>query len=303
MAWRDWLGRQGRRDAVELVLLPGLAALLPWRWAFRVLRWLAFHWDWPYRTAVNEAWRQVVQRGLAAPEQERVWKAERRLVTLADHADMYLSLTRGLRFARQNLHIDGQWPAPGQAVLLVSFHWGAGMWGLYHGRDHGLRAVPLIESLKPEHFHGRPLLLRYARARVAQVNKALQREAVDISGSLRPVLQAWRQDWPVLAMADVPADRAMTSIAVRFAGRQALVPKALLKAVVAQRLPVVYYITGIDLLEGRRFLRIRQLGVFDDVQMLADTLFLLLDGLIAEKSAAWHFWDQAPRFFDGHSRQ
>ncbi|RMW94617.1 hypothetical protein EBQ26_12215 [Allofranklinella schreckenbergeri] len=296
--WRDWFSASARRDAIELFLLPGLAAILPWRLAFAVLRWLAFHWRYPYRPTVEAAWQQALARGQVQPEQQHVWQAERRLVTLVDHADMYLSLTRNpRRYMAHWLEASGQWTPPGQAAVLVTFHWGAGMWGLHHARAAGLQPVALIEALNPSHFPGRPLLYHYARWRIQQVRKALGQAPVDISQSLRPILQALRAQQQVLVVADVPADRAGSSISVEFAGQRTQVPRALLKLMAQQRIPVCYYITGIDLLTGQRFVRMQPLGAFDDAEALAAALFARLDGLMAEKNAAWHLWDQAPRFW------
>lgn len=296
--WRDWIGSAARRDVVELILLPGLAAVLPWRLAFRILRWVAFRSSYPYRASVDAAWQQVLERGHARAQDEALWKAERRLVTLVDHADMYLSLTRNAaRYRARWLDVQGQWTPAGQAAVLVTFHWGAGMWGLYHATSSGLQPVALIESLNRAHFAGRPWLYHYIRWRLTQVRKALGEAPVDISENLRPILQALRENKQVLVVADVPADRAGSHIDVQFAGHSAKVPRPLLKLMASQRTPVCYYITGIDLTTGRRFLRIEPLGQFDDVDALAQALFARLDGLMAEKNVAWHFWDQAPRFW------
>lgn len=289
MQWiGQWASAQNRQDWLELRLVPGLAAVLPWPVAFRIFRWLCFHTAFLYADKVNPAWAQAQQRGQVSPGQEAVWKAERRLVTLVDHADMYLSRRHGERFGQRYMTVQGQWPEPGQAAVLVTFHWGAGMWGLYHARCHGLHVSALMESLRPEFFEGRPVLYRYIKARVGQIEKALQRKPIDISKSLKPVFKALNEGEQILSVADVPADRAATWVQVRFGGAPARVPKALFKTLASQRVPVAYYITGINLLDGSRFLRIRNLGVYDDADALAERLFGELDSLIQEKLSLIH---------------
>ena len=52
------------RDLLELVLLPGLAVVLPWALCFRIFRWLSRK-PWLYREASEHALSQAAQRGWA----------------------------------------------------------------------------------------------------------------------------------------------------------------------------------------------------------------------------------------------
>ena len=134
--WRPHL-----REALELVLLPGLAAVMPWGGCFRVFWWLSKRCHWLYRDPCERALHEVQARGWVTPAQAPLWLAQRRLVTLIDHADLYLAATRSNRWMQRHLQVQGKWPAAGQAGILATFHWGAGMWGLRHaqqpaGRKH-----------------------------------------------------------------------------------------------------------------------------------------------------------------------
>lgn len=303
VAWREYLSAQNRRDLWELVLLPGIALFLPWRWAFRIFRWAAFHLPSLYQPAVETAFEQARQRQRtgSSPQEAHWWQAQRRLVTLVDHADLYLSLRHGPRFLARHLDVQGQWPAPEQAGISCTFHWGAGMWGLYHARQHGLRTVALIAPLdkKSPYFQGRPVLYRYTLARVQQVIKALQQQPVDVSKSLRPVLKTLARGEQVLFLADVPADQASTSLPVWLGPETIHVPRGMLKLAVEQRIPVTFYIVGINLLTGRRFLRIEPLGIFASEEAMAQALFTRFNGLLDEQNVAWHLWSEMPRFTQG----
>ncbi len=290
--WRPHL-----REALELVLLPGLAAVLPWAWCFRVFRRLSARCQWLYREPCERALHEAQARGWVTPEQAPRWLAQRRLVTLIDHADLYLAATRSNRWMQRHLQVQGQWPAVGQAGILATFHWGAGMWGLRHAQQAGLTPHALVAPLNGAHFAGHPVLHRYIQARTAHVAKALGCPTLDVSSSLRPALRALRNREQVLAAIDVPSDQVAASVPVQIVGMAAQVPKALLRLAVEQKVPVTVYLTGIDMGTGQRTLRIVQLPVLGDLDALVAAVFTHLSEAIAQDSAAWHFWSEAPRFF------
>lgn len=282
------------RDLLELVVLPGLAALMPWRLAYRLLR-LAAHRMRPYEEATASAVAQAGRLGWIGDAAH--WALVRRIVTLVDHADLYLARTRSDAWMARHLDVSGQWPAAGQPGLICTFHWGAGMWGLRHARAAGLTAHALVAPLQGAHFAGRRVLHAYARTRTAEVARSLGCPALDISASLRPALQALRRGEQVVAAIDVPADQASASEEVGLLGLRARVPRGLLRLAVDQGLPVTVYLTGLSVADGRRFLRIHQLGVHDDVTRLIEAVFAHLDQAIRDDPPAWHFWSEAPRIF------
>jgi len=287
--WRTEL-----RDLLELVLLPALAVVLPWRLCFRIFRRLA-RWDGLYQAPCHAALAQARAFGWAQDDAD--WLLKRRLVTLVDHADFYLSRTRSDAWMRRYLAVQGAWPPGNAAGIACTFHWGAGMWGLRHAHAQGLQLHPLVAPLQGAHFEGRSVLHWYARARTAEVGRVLGCSALDVSASLRPVLRALQQGEQVVAAVDVPPDQVAASEPVQVLGRQMLVPSGLLRLAVERRVPVVLYLTGIDLHSGGRLLNIRPLGVRDDVGLLAQEIFKELDQVIQAEPPAWHFWGEAPRFF------
>ena len=283
------------RDVLELVLLPGLAAVLPWAWCFAVFKRLA-RWRWLYREPCEEALRQARERGWAG-EDETHWLWVRRLVTLVDHADHYLGLWRTDGWMHKHLQVQGQWPAAGQAVLLVTLHWGAGYWGLRHAAAHGLHPHALVASLGSQAYRGRTVLSWYASARNANVAHTLRASTIDIAKHLKQVIRALRDQQALLGVVDVPADEAKGSLSIDLLGMQASVPRGLLRLAVDQRVPVVLYITGLNTQNGSRYLHIKPLGTSASVEVLADQVFGELEALIAKDAPAWHFWGIANRFF------
>lgn len=286
---REW------RDLLELWLLPGLAAVLPWGLCFALFRRLA-RIDGLYRETVEADWLEAARLGWGG-ENQRHWLWQRRLVTLVDHADLYLSLTRGKAWAQRFVDVQGAWPHPGQSALLCTFHWGAGMWGLRHAVAHWGHAHALVAPLDRRHFAGRTVLWLYARLRTREVGRVLNAPALDISASLRPVLRALQHAQVVMAAVDVPSDNADAWFEVPLLGRRARFPRGLFRVAAQQQVPVVIYITGLNPATGRRWLRIRSLPPEANPQSLAEKVFGELDGLIAQDAPAWHFWGQAPRIF------
>ena len=290
--WRPHL-----RETLELELLPGLAAVLPWAWCFWVFQRLSARCRWLYRDTCECALREAQVRGWVSPDQAPLWLAQRRLVTLIDHADLYLAATRSNRWMQRHLQVQGQWPVAGQAGILATFHWGAGMWGLRHAQQAGLTPHALVAPLNGAHFAGHPVLHRYIQARTAYVAKALGCATLDVSNSLRPAVRALRNNEQVLAAIDVPSDQVAASVPVQIAGMAARVPKALLRLAVEQKVPVTVYLTGINMDTGQRTLRIVPLPVLEDLDALVEAVFIHLTEALHQDSVAWHFWSEAPRFF------
>ena len=283
------------QDALELVLLPGLAGILPWRWCFALFKRMA-RWQWLYREACETALQQARERGWAGHD-EAHWLWARKLITLVDHADHYLGLTRSDRWMKQHLQVQGEWLPPRQAAVLCTFHWGAGMWGLRHAAANGLQPHALVAPVNPQAFIGRRVLYLYIRSRVHHVSKTLNSPALDVSASLRPALRALRQAEPIMAAVDVPSDQVSASTPIMLLGMQASVPRALMRLAVDNGVPVQVYVTGLNTQTGDRFLRIKTLGVYSDVNELIVKVFNELELVIAEDAPAWHFWGISERFF------
>lgn len=276
------------------MLLPWLLARLPWSWAFACMRVLA-RCEWLYRDATQAALAKVREWGWVGSD-PAYWCWQRRLVTLVDHTDHYLGLSRGDRWMRRHLHVDGQWPEPGQPAWLATFHWGTGYWGLRHQRAHGMKAHALVSALDPAHYVGQSVLFAYAKSRTRHVAHALGTPTLEIHNSLRPVLKALRAKESLIALPDVPADQAAASLPVSLLGRTVWVPRGMLRLAVEHQIPVWINHFDMDLRTGRRTLVIRPLGVFEDQDQLARALFQALQSLIEKEPAFWHLWAQVERF-------
>ena len=297
VAWSRWRQRcktEGR-DLMELVLLPGLAAVLPWPWCFRLFKRLAL-WPWLYGAQCDEALALARLHGCVGVD-EAQWLADRRLVTLLDHADHYLLRTRSAAWMHRYVDVEGQWEPEGKAALLWTFHWGMGMWALRHARAHGLRSPMVLAAPGGPDFVGRTVFGRYVRARMRSVELALGEAVIFVPGGMTGVREALAHRKQVVVVMDVPQDQVSMTRLTPLLGMPVSVPGVLPQLAVEQRLPVTVFYMGADLRTGRRMLHIAPLGVHADAGVLTDAAFAHLDRLLRTDPAAWHLWAQAPRFF------
>lgn len=290
--WRR-VQREGR-DLLELVLLPGAAALLPWSAGFRMLRWLA-RWSWLFREQCAQALNAASAHGLVADP--KTWAQEHRLVMLVDHADLYLSCTRTDRWLRQHVDVHGDWGVAGQAALLVTFHWAAGMWALRQARASGLHPHMLLARQDGGGYVGRWVLQRYARARRRSVALASGRPIIQVPGSMKALRQVLKEREQIIVVIDVPPDQVNVTAPQRVLGRTVYMPIVLPRMAVDQGLPVTVFTLGLNLATGRRDLRLYTLGACNDAQVLSERIFRQFERVVYERPACWHFWSIAERFF------
>jgi hypothetical protein len=282
------------RDLLELVLVPGLAAVLPWPICFALFKQLA-RWRWLYREECVPALGQAVQRELC--HDAAAWAFERRLTTLLDHADHYLFRTRTDAWMRRYVDVNGAWDSSSQAGLLWTFHWGAGLWALRHARVSGLHANMILAAPGGADFVGRTVFGCYVRARMRSVHLALERAVIFVPGGMRALRKVLEQREQVAVVMDVPQDQVNVVRTTEILDQPVSVPAVLSQMAVDKGLPVTVYFMGIDLRTGRRVLHVEPLGVWTDPKALTDAAFSHLDRLLRTSPAAWHLWAQAPRFF------
>lgn len=292
MGWRARL-KQEARDALEVVVLPGMAALLPWRFCYRLFRRMA-RWEWLYREACYADLHMAEAKNRVRDRQR--WLQERRLVQLVDHADHYLHRTRSDAWMRKHLSVSGAWSEQGRPGFLFTLHWGAGMWGLRHAHMAGLKVHALSAFLSDEHFRGRSVLKCYVRARLRSVEQALLRPLVYVPKGLRNIRGALKQGEQVLALLDVPQDDARSTERFELLGEAVALSPAMAEMAVQKAVPYCIYLTGIDLDNGHRYLTIHSFPPAASADEIMQQVLVKLEEAISTAPSAWHLWGQWPRF-------
>ena len=293
-----WLTRlwQELRDLVEYVVLPGLAAVLPWRLCYRLFRVLA-HWPWLYGRQCTAALEQAQLHGMVSDGCAAKWLWMRRLVTLLDHADHYLFRTRSTAWMKRHVRVRGAWAPVDGAALLWTFHWGMGMWALCHARAHGIRARMVLAAPQGRDFAGRAVFGWYVRARMRSVALALGTPVIFVPGGMREIRESLEEGQSIVVVMDVPQDQVSVTSITELLGMRVSVPAILPRMAQEHGLPVTVFHMGLDVATGDRLLTIDTLEEGLGARALMDQTFAQLDFLLRREPAAWHLWTEAPRFF------
>lgn len=281
------------RTLRETVLLPALAAALPWDWGFVLLRKLAASDDlYPVltRDACNGA-------AMVAPIGDaREWKKRYRLIRLVDHCDLFLVRTRTRRWFRKHVEVDGAWPASGPFIAMT-FHWGAGLWALDNLRTLGMPVRLLSARIDKAHFQGDWIAHRYACCRNRTVESAAGAPVIYTGGATEAIRRTLAGGGVVAALYDIPATKARATLLTTVCDHFVELPAGLANLAVASGVPIVPFSMGLDVVSGRRKLRIEAQFRPDSPQDFADRLAASLTRLIRQDTAAWHFSEIAPEFF------
>jgi hypothetical protein len=287
------------RQFRELVLLPGLAALLPWNWCFRLYRRLARS-DTLYQAETEAALRGA--SSWQSIEQPDSWKAAFRLVRLVDHADLYLSLFRSDRWMTRHIEIVGSWPKE-TPFLAVTYHWGQGMWSLRHLRAHGIPAALLVFTPSREDQAGQPVAYWYGVVRHAEVERVLKRPVIDSAEAVWEIRRLWREGVSVVALYDVPRGVPGGAQARRrideVLGRQMDFPVGLAKLAGHAGVPVACFDCSVNRSTGKRRLRIQPALNSTSEDALGASMVRGFEALLREDLAGWHLNGHVAGFLTG----
>lgn len=282
------------RALTENIVLPGLAAVLPWRWCMvlfrRIARWeLLYHREWTGALA-------TARRHLAIDD-EMAFARDYRLVRLVDHADLYLSWFRSRRrWIARHVDVRGAWPAAG-AHVGVFFHAGPGFWGVHALRLAGHRSAVLAGHYTRRSMGGAWVGFWYGVARLKTLQWASGCDLIFSPGTLRKSGQVLDDGHWVIGTPDVPPENTRLGQAVTLLGRPAVLPAGLVEIARRANVPIVIYDTQVDLATGRRTLTISppiEAGDPDLLQRIAERFEVLL----RERPSAFSLWPFADAYFN-----
>ena len=284
--------RDSCRDAAQLFLLPLLAALLPWRLGFGLLQ-RAAKWPWVLASEVDQAFKGAAT---VSPIADRAaWQWEHRLVRMADHADLYLSLLRGDGWLRRHVHVQGSWPESGP-FLAAFLHSGAGLWGLRHLRGAGHRAAFVSIRFDRSMYGNQPLRYWYACLRARATARAAGRPLIFTGNARQEMLDRLAHGENIVAALDVPP-AGRSGVATRLFGRPAHLVRGVFDIAVESQVPIVLFTMRVHADTGERTLCIHPPIRGISAEALAAHFAPLLEREATENAPAWHFWGLVQAFF------
>ncbi|MGE5088769.1 MAG: hypothetical protein ACM3QY_06560 [Candidatus Levyibacteriota bacterium] len=284
---------EGRwRQVGECLLLPALAASLPWRIAWPLLRALARR-GFLFGEVAARAAEAAARRGYA--KDPAAWACSHRLMRIVDQVDPAISSSRSDRWMASHLTVDGD-PLPPGPCILVGFHYGAGFWSLRHLRRSGHRVSFLSRAIDASLAPGQPLRLAFMHWRMRQVEKAGGAPVIYVGGSVDRMRAALREGISVLGMVDVPEPTSTKRAEVPFLGAMARFPDGLLRLAASEKVPLVAYLARLDPQSGCRRLTLARLPLGDEAPMRS--LAAQLERAIRDEPWGWHLWEQWPLFIE-----
>lgn len=272
------------RAFVELWWWPLIVALLPYRSGLAVARFVSRRLP-----LYDEAARMglAAYRSVAACADERTWLADFRFSKLIDHADLFWAVTRSESFLLKQLAPSSQ-ALPAQSLLVISFHYGQGLWLMRWLRAQGVRprflSVPSVRAGADS-----TLMFLYGRLRIRVVERLAGVAPIFLGGARRSIRDALAAGETVYGLVDVPVKRVAGETAnAKLFGHAVRLPTGLLDSARGAHVKVAV-LTSRLAATGRRAI---DLEIFEDADALSiNTLVASLERRIDEDAPAWHFWN------------
>jgi hypothetical protein len=269
---------------VELWLLPLAVAALPYRAGIALARALARRLPL-YRDATAAAaaqWNATLHGG-----DEAAFRADFRFAQLVDHADLFWALTRSRRFLREKLSAPCFDAPAGRPLVVLSFHYGQGLWLMdalaAQGHPAHFVSIRLDRAEAPS-----TLAYAYARLRIATVGRLAGVAPIFTGGARKAIGEALAEGTGVYGLVDVPIPGGAAAEAnATLLGHPVLLPTGLLESAAGRGASALVLTarvtpTGARAVEARSFPRVEDV----DLAMLASELGQRL----VAAPASWHFW-------------
>ena len=261
-------------DTWMLSAAPGWPSHLPWPLAYACYRALARQ---------RSLYSDFASGAACAPE----------YVPIAD-VDAFMRDVRTVHL----LDVAGAWPKDG-AFVVVTFHYGTGLWLCRALRRAGHRGMFLSGRFERDAFEARPLLHRYGMERLAEVERITGAPIAYRPGARETLLDALANGISVIGLIDVPprlAPRGQRP--VDLLGRPASLPDGLLQLATDAAVPIVPCWVELDFASGCRRVVIGEALAPAPSDATLAALAATLDGLIRRSPAQWMFWREWPGWIE-----
>ena len=295
MTMRYW--RVQWKDFLQFYAVPFIAAYLPWRAAWRWMRWWTRRDGSLFEESAAAA-AAVAPRYLDVGDVRR-FAADARMIRVVDCCDLYLSLRHRERGWRP-WHVErvGTWPAHGPFIA-VSFHYGTGHWVFKTLAEAGHDSTLIAARWDKREHDQYPLRYRYGRVRGADVERTGGMPVAYRPGVAEQLERVMAAKQVVVGVMDMPprlAPRGQQP--VRVLDCDISLPDGTVRLAKKFGVPIVPYWTEIDLAQGTRRFCIGAAMAADDEHAVLAELARLLDARIRDCPESWHFWPELPQWID-----
>jgi lauroyl/myristoyl acyltransferase len=183
--------------------------------------------------------------------------------------------------------------APGRPVLVLSFHYGQGLWLLHWLAAHGV--PPRFVSIRLERAQAAGALQHaYARLRMHVVERLSGRPPIYTGGARGEIAATLARGGAVFGLVDVPVPNAAEAVAnAELFAHPVLLPQGLLESARDSDAQVLV-LTSRVAADGTRIVETETPGSVAEVTIAG--LARLFERRLREAPPAWHFWHLWPLF-------
>lgn len=285
--------RRNAADAIQLFVVPCLIALLPWSLGFGVIRRLAAH-GWGLGDEAERAW--IVASDHLTNAHECEWKRRFRLLRWIERVDTWLTVLRPTRWWQRHVIRNGEWPQPG-ACILLTFHWGSGMWVWRDLHAHAIDAHFLARRAVARDLGQGRIAYWYGLMRKHTMRWIGGRGVLFTGGSSAAIADALRAGDAVVGMLDLPAQPGQRVLRRRLLGREVSFPFGLARLAANAGVPVVIFSCGVNIDSGQRDLHVEGLPAGLDAEAIATRYMQHLDARLRAQPAFWQLWSANAAMF------
>jgi hypothetical protein len=283
------------KDFLQFYFVPFCAALMPWRLAWRWIRW----WTRKEGSLFEESAAPAVAvapKYLPIPDVAK-FAADARAIRVVDCCDLFLSrLHRNRAWRPWHVRREGEWPVSGPFIA-VSFHHGTGHWVFKTLAEAGHDSTLIAARWSREEHSRYPLRYRYGRLRGADTARLSGMPVAYRPGVAEQLARVLSAGNVVVGVIDMPPRLAPRGQhRVRVLDCDISLPDGTIKLAQKFGIPLVPYWTEIDLENGTRVFRIGTPIDPTDESAALRTLAGLLDQQIRGCPPSWHFWSELPQW-------
>ncbi len=283
------------RDLVLLYLLPMIALVLPWAFAFQLFKWVSKYFP-VYQAALDGNFYHASQ--FYPDLVEKQFNYNQRLLLLVDNADFWLCRfrpTKMMSLIKPGKENQG-WPST-QGYIALGLHWGTGFPALIEISKHQL--VPKFVFSDPEFQFSQQGLLESAYKDIRRNwfhRIANGRAIVAGRGAFKEIEQATKQKHVPVILYDAPQNNKSGIKAYKLKNQQFTyqIASGFITIITRKQAPYVLFSYKLDINTGFRQLNITQLKSADNTEsLLKDLSDFFFENLDSDPSL-WYFWKQSP---------